>query len=811
MTEEQDEKKKKSVNPAEMKVPAELPVLPIDFVFFPGMGFPLQINNPVAQKVIDDVLLGDRLVAVVARRKMENSEPEPGTGNSNGTDVYRVGAAAYIHKMIKSGDGYYQVIMSSVNRIRIVDFISSGPYLKARIELMEMESSHDKEVEALILNLQNQFKRLAELSQLPPELHMTIMSLTNPFHIGYLVVSQLNLSLEDEQSLIEISDLKSMLRKTTSELAKKLETLEMSRKIQEAVKEDMDDKQREFFLRQQLKAIRKELGDEDDQNVELEELRQRVADTVMGEEPRKAAERELNRLARIHPSSPEHTVSRNYLEWILDLPWEKSTTDLLDIEEARKNLDADHYGLDKIKKRILEFLAVRKLKQDMHGPILCFVGPPGVGKTSLGQSIARTMGRKFVRMSLGGVRDEAEIRGHRRTYIGALPGRIIQSLKKAGSNNPLFMLDEIDKLGMDFRGDPSSALLEVLDPEQNSTFADHYLDIPFDLARVMFITTANILHSIPGPLRDRMEVVELPGYTEDEKLMIVRNHLIAKQLEAHALTAEDLELTDDAIRAMIRSYTREAGVRNIERELAAICRGVAKDIVAGAAGSPVVKPEDLPRYLGPIKYFPETTTRSWGPGLATGLAWTPVGGELLFIEAAKMSGRGGLILTGKLGDVMKESATAALTFIRSNAKSFKIPAGLFSSIDIHIHVPEGAIPKDGPSAGVAMVVALTSLLTKRTVRKDLAMTGEITLRGDVLPVGGIKEKVLAAVRSGIREVLLPKLNEKDVIEIPDNVKAGMVFHFVEDIREALHIALEKKRVVRKKKAAGRKKIVKNKN
>jgi ATP-dependent Lon protease len=475
----------------------------------------------------------------------------------------------------------------------------------------------------------------------------------------------------------------------------------------------------------------------------------------------------------------------------LDLPWEESTTDSLDIEEAQRNMDEDHYGLEKIKKRIIEFLAVRKLKQDMHGPILCFVGPPGVGKTSLGQSIARTMGRKFIRISLGGVRDEAEIRGHRRTYIGALPGRIIQSLRKAGSNNPLFMLDEIDKLGMDFRGDPSSALLEVLDPEQNFSFADHYLEIPFDLSRIMFITTANILDSIPGPLRDRMEVVELPGYTEDEKLMIAKRHLVGKQLEGHAITADDLELTDDAIRAIIRSYTREAGVRNIERELAAICRGVAKDIVAGETGKTVVGPKDLQKYLGPIRFFSESKARTWGPGLATGLAWTPVGGELLFIESAKMAGKGGLALTGKLGEVMKESATAALTYIRSNAKIFNIPDELFAQTDIHIHVPEGAIPKDGPSAGVAMVVSLTSLLSGQPVRKDIAMTGEITLRGDVLPVGGIKEKVLAAIRAGITDIILPHFNEKDVIEIPENVKKGVKFHLVKGISDALDIALEK--------------------
>jgi ATP-dependent Lon protease len=568
----------------------------------------------------------------------------------------------------------------------------------------------------------------------------------------------LNLPLDEEQLILEIGELKEMLRKVAEELAKRLETVEMSNNIQKAVKEDMDDKQREFFLRQQLKQIRKELGDEDDQ-ADINELKKRVEDAELGEEPRKAAEKELGRLAKIPPSSPEYTVSRTYLEWILDLPWETSTTDELDIEEAQRVLNNDHYGLEKVKKRIIEFLAVRKLKHDMHGPILCFVGPPGVGKTSLGQSIARALGRKFVRISLGGVRDEAEIRGHRRTYIGALPGRIIQSLRKAGSNNPLFMLDEIDKLGMDFRGDPSSALLEVLDPEQNFSFADHYMEIPFDLSRTMFITTANMLDTIPGPLRDRMEVIELPGYTEDEKLMIAKEHLIEKQLEAHGLTGDDLELTDDAIRNVIRSYTREAGVRNIERKLAAICRVVAKDIVSGSTEKAVVDTRDLLDYLGPIRFFPEMLARTWGPGLATGLAWTPFGGDILFIESAKMPGRGGLSLTGKLGEVMKESATAAMTYLRSKASKFNIEDVVFAETDTHVHVPEGAIPKDGPSAGVAMVVSLTSLFTDRAVRKDLAMTGEITLRGDVLPVGGIKEKVIAAARAGIKHIILPHLNE----------------------------------------------------
>jgi ATP-dependent Lon protease len=797
MNDEKNEKKESRVNPAELPVPEVLSVLPLhEFVFYPGMGFPLQVSSASSKQLIDDALLQERMIAIVSHKKIEG-EQSPKTLDTS--YLFSVGVVGYIHKINKTSEEIYQVLISASKKIRILEYTAQEPYLKARVEIIEMKPESDKEVEALVLNLRNQFKKLTKLSQLPPELLMTIMALTDPFFIGYLIVSQLNLSLQDEQEILEMEDLKKLLHRATTELNKRLETVEMSENIQKAVKEDMDDKQREFFLRQQLKAIRKELGEEDDKNTELEELKKRLAETPMGDEVRKVAEKEVDRLARINPSSPEHTVSRNYLEWILDLPWQVSTTDNLDIEVARETLDQDHYGLEKIKKRIIEFLAVRKLKNDMHGPILCFVGPPGVGKTSLGQSIARTMGRKFVRISLGGVRDEAEIRGHRRTYIGALPGRIIQSLKKVGSNNPLFMLDEIDKLGMDFRGDPSSALLEVLDPEQNYTFADHYLEIPFDLSKIMFITTANILDTIPGPLRDRMEVVELPGYTEDEKLMIAKRHLITKQLEAHGLSPEDFTIADEAIRAIIRSYTREAGVRNLERRLAAICRGVATEIVAGNNEERAVEADNLQEYLGPIRFFPEMTTRSWGPGLATGLAWTPVGGQLLFIESAKMVGRGGLALTGKLGEVMKESASAALTYIRSNAAKLKIDEKIFSKTDIHVHVPEGAIPKDGPSAGVAIVVSLISLLTTRPVRKDIAMTGEITLRGDVLPVGGIKEKVLAAIQSGIQEIILPYLNEKDVVEIPDNVKEGITFHFVQGIEDALALALTKKRGARQKK------------
>lgn len=770
-----------AADPEKLAVPTVLSILPLQgFVFFPGMGFPLQISHKGSKNLIDDALVKDRLVAMVAHRPMKGKQTDVVPADH----LFTVGTMGYIHKIIKDKDGVYQVLVSAVRKIRVLEVIQNEPYHIGRVEPIAMEIEETQELEAMVLNLRTQFKKMAELLQLPEELTMTIMSLQNPYHIGYLAGSQLNLPLEEEQKFLEFDKATDLLKKITLEVTKKLETLEVSQEIQKNIKEDIDKKQREFFLRQQLKAIRKELG-EGDEGVDLEDLRKKMKKAVLPKEAKATVEKEMDRLARIPSSSPEYTVSRTYIEWILDLPWKISTKDSLNLVKARQVLDHDHYGLEKIKKRILEFLAVRSLKADLHGPILCFVGPPGVGKTSLGQSIARTMNKKFIRISLGGVRDEAEIRGHRRTYIGSLPGRIIQSLKKAGSNNPLFMLDEIDKLGNDFRGDPSSALLEVLDPEQNFSFTDHYLEIPFDLSKVMFITTANYIENIPGPLRDRMEIIELSSYTEDEKVMIAKRHLITKQLEAHALTAKNVTFRDAAIRAVIRSYTREAGVRNLERSLGGICRGIAKDIVTGKITTHVVTEKSVHKYLGPIDFYPEAGARNWGPGLATGLAWTPVGGVLLFIEAAKMKGRGGLILTGTLGDVMKESATAALTYIRSHAEALKIDDKQFAKSDIHVHVPAGGTPKDGPSAGVAMVVALTSLLSGKSVRKDIAMTGEITLRGDVLPVGGVKEKVLAAVRADIKEVFLPMRNEKDVLDIPPHAKKGVKFHFVQEISEVL--------------------------
>ena len=778
----------KKMDPAELEIPESLPILPLHgFVFYPGMGFPLQVSSDTSKQLIDDVLLGDRLIGLVPSRREQVSDDDI----LGPEDLYQVGVVGYLHKLNKAPEGYYQVLMSGTKKIAVSEFVDSTSYMRAKVVEIPMEIVEDKKIEALLFNIRAQFQKLVSATELPQELVATINSLTNPFYVAYLVSSQLNLKIEMEQEILEITPLHDLLHRVAKELAKRLETVEMSNQLQASMKKDMDERQREFFLRQQLQAIRKELGEGDEDKVEVKELKEKIAEKGLSPQAKTVIDKELTRLERISPSSPEYSMSRNYIDWILDLPWTDSTKDSLDLIQAEADLNQDHYGLKKIKKRILEFLAVRKLKEDIHGPILCFVGPPGVGKTSLGQSIARTMNRKFVRIALGGVRDEAEIRGHRRTYVGALPGRIIESLKRAGANNPVFLLDEVDKLGNDFRGDPSSALLEVLDPEQNSTFTDHYLDIEFDLSKVMFIATANVLDTIPGPLRDRMEVVELSGYTQQEKVAIATRHLLAKQLEAHALTPDDLEIPEATIEALIASYTREAGVRNLEREIAALCRGTAAAIARGRTEKTVVTPDKLYDFLGPQRFYPEMKARSWGPGLATGLAWTPVGGQILFIETSSMKGRGGLTLTGKLGDVMKESATAALTYIKSHAKDLGIDEDIFAGIDLHVHVPEGAIPKDGPSAGVAMVSSLVSVILGCPVRQDVAMTGEITLRGDVLPVGGIGEKVLAALRAGIKELILPVLNEKDVLEIPEDIRKGVIFHYPHTIREVLAIAIEK--------------------
>jgi len=771
-------------NEEEQQIPEQLPVLPLHRgVLFPELTLPLMVSRPEHIKLVDDALVKDRVLVAVAQRDEKVEKPAL-------MDLYRMGVAVFIVKMMRSPEGHYHLLVRTSKKVRLLETIQEEPYLVARVETIEEIVETGKEIEAMVLNIRNLFQRVVELTNMPPELAMVAANVEGPYPLIYLVASNLDLKLAEAQEILETLETRTVLDKLTIRLNEILETLELSQEIQKKVKDGMDKTQRDYMLREQLKAIQKELGEGDERTVEIDELKNRLAETDMPEEVKKVAGKELDRLSRMPPAAAEYTVSRTYLDWLLELPWEASTEDTLDIIAAQETLDADHYDLEKVKKRIVEYLAVRKLKQDMKGPILCFVGPPGVGKTSLGQSIARTLGRKFIRLSLGGVRDEAEIRGHRRTYVGALPGRIVQGLRKAGANNPVFMLDEIDKVGTDFRGDPSSALLEVLDPEQNHSFSDHYLEVPIDLSKVMFITTANILDTIPPALRDRMEVMELPGYTEEDKLMIAKRYLLPEQIEAHGLKADLILLEDDAIRTIIRSYTREAGVRNLEREIAAVCRGVAKEVAAGREETTRIASDDLEKFLGPVRFIPELAARSWGPGLATGLAWTPTGGDLIFIEAARMRGKGSLSLTGQLGDVMKESATAALTYIRAHATELGLEEKLFENSDIHIHVPAGAIPKDGPSAGIAMLVTLASLVSARQVRRDVAMTGEITLRGDVLPVGGIKEKVLAAHRAGIREVILPFVNQKDLPDVPEPVRKSMQFHLVRAMPEALEVALE---------------------
>jgi ATP-dependent Lon protease len=770
----------------EHQIPQKLPVLPLHHgVLFPELTVPLMVSRPEHIKLVDDALVKDRVLAAVAQRDEKIEKPSL-------VDLFTTGVAVFILKMMRTPEGPYQLLVRTSKKVRLLETVQEEPYLIARVEPLEDLIETSKEIEAMVINIRNLFQRVVELSNMPDELGLLAANVEGPYPLVYLVASNLNLKVDEAQEILETPSAQMVLERLTVHLNKMLETLELSQEIQKKVKDGMDKTQRDYMLREQLKTIQKELGEGDERTVEIDELKKRLDETPMPDEVREVASKELDRLGRMPPAAAEYTVSRTYLDWLLELPWEVATEDNLDIAAAQDTLDSDHYDLEKVKKRIVEYLAVRKLKQDMKGPILCFVGPPGVGKTSLGQSIARTLGRKFIRLSLGGVRDEAEIRGHRRTYVGALPGRIAQGLRKAGANNPVFMLDEIDKVGTDFRGDPSSALLEVLDPEQNHSFSDHYLEVPIDLSNVMFITTANILDTIPPALRDRMEVMELPGYTEEDKLMIAKRYLIPEQLEAHGLTADLLKLEDDAIRTIIGSYTREAGVRNLERQIAAVCRGVAKEVAAGRHEPTHVGADELETFLGPVKFIPELATRAWGPGLATGLAWTPTGGDLIFIEAARMRGKGGLTLTGQLGDVMKESATAALTYVRAHATELGMEEEFFDGWDIHIHVPAGAIPKDGPSAGIAMLVTLASLISGRQVRRDLAMTGEITLRGDVLPVGGIKEKVLAAHRAGIHEIILPHVNKKDLPDIPEPVRKSVQFHFVRAMPEALEKALEPK-------------------
>ena len=777
--------------PEELKIaqiPEILPVLPLAGAFvFPKMLFPLEIAGTPSITLIDEAMAGDRLIGLVMLKQTPSCEC-----SHQIEDYYSIGTSVVILRMAKTADNKAQLLLQGISRFRIIEFVAGKAYLQAHVENLEEQEVKDIEVEALMANLNSLFERIVKLSPfLPQEFGAMAKTITDPGVLADLIASVINAPVEEKQKIIEILDVKERLHAVTRLVNHQVEILELGSKIQSQVKDDMDKSQREYYLRQQLSAIRKELGETDDEKVEIEEYRAKIEKKNLPEEAKKEAERELARLAKMHPSSAEYTVSATYLDWMTALPWNETTEDNLDIKKARRILDDDHFGLEKAKKRIIEYLAVRKLKPETKGPILCFAGPPGTGKTSLGHSIGRALGRKFIRISLGGVRDEAEIRGHRRTYVGALPGRIIQGIRRAESGNPVFMLDEIDKLGSDFRGDPSSALLEVLDPEQNFSFVDHYIDVPFDLSHVMFITTANMLETIPPALRDRLEVIELSGYTLDEKIRIAQRYLIPRQTEGNGLKPGQLRFTKSAIGRTIAGYTREAGVRNLEREIAAICRGVASQIAEGVVEKTTITARDIHKFLGPVRITQETAARTAKPGVVMGLAWTPTGGDLLFIEATAMKGKGGLTLTGQLGDVMKESATAALSFIRANAEELKIAKDFFEGVDIHIHVPSGAIPKDGPSAGVTMLTALVSLLTNRTVKKDLAMTGEITLRGLVLPVGGIKEKVLAAHRAGVKTLILPKWNKKDLEEVPLKVRKEIAFHFIDEMLEVLRIALEK--------------------
>ncbi len=765
-------------------VPPQLPILPMRTVgLFPGISGPLSIGREASVRVIEAAFAGDKLIGLLAQRDPTEDKPQP-------TGLYSVGVAARLHRIQRAPDGTLRVLAQGLQRIRVSEYLQEEPYLRARIQVLHDVEESAKEVESLQVYLVQQFgKLMAQTPLMAGELLAALSSISSPGMIADIIAGHLNIPLAEKQELLETLEVKRRLARLSAIVTRELEVVELGQKIQSEVQTEMMKGQREFILRQQMKAIQRELGEEGEEAV-FRELGERITAAQMPPDIEKTARHELDRLRTIPPASPEYTVVTTYLDWLTTLPWAITTEDILDTAHAQAVLDEDHFDLERVKERILEFLAVRQLRPDSKGPILCLVGPPGTGKTSLGRSIARALGRKFVRISLGGVRDEAEIRGHRRTYIGALPGRIIQAMRQAKSRNPVFILDEIDKMGMDFRGDPGAALLEVLDPEQNAAFVDHYLDVPFDLSSVMFITTANVLDPIPPALRDRMEILELPGYTEEEKVAIAQRYLIPKQCRENGLQADHLAFAPDAIREMIAGYTREAGLRNLERTIARICRKVARARTEGRTEAVTVTPQNLAEFLGPRLFVSEIAERTRLPGVATGLAWTPTGGEILFIEATRMRGKGGLTLTGQLGDVMKESAQAALSYVRSNALRLGIAEDLFERTDLHIHVPAGAIAKDGPSAGVAMVVALTSLLTNRCVKPATAMTGEITLRGKVLPVGGVKEKVLAAGRAGITTVILPRHNEKDLVDVPGEICNKLHFLFVDEIHEAISAALE---------------------
>ncbi len=767
----------------QQQLPPELPVVALrDYVIFPMMVTPLDVGRPKSVRAVDAVAADPRVFITVMQKHRDIQDPQPPD------DLYPIGTLVTILRMMRAPDGRIQLLLRGLARVRIEEWTQVDPYLKARYTIIQEAVEPTIEVQALVNSVLDLFRRIVQLSpHLPEEAYNMVASLDSPAHIADVVITALNISPQERQRFLEMTDPVLRLRELIPLLSREVQVLELTQKIQDQARQELDKAQREFILRQQLREIQKELGETPE--AEIEELREKIEAAGMPEAVKEVALRELDRLSKMHPAAAEYTVSRTYLDWLISLPWNKVTEDNLDIAHAQKVLDEDHYDLDDVKERLLEFLAVRKLKQDTKGPILCFVGPPGVGKTSLGQSIARALNRKFVRISLGGVRDEAEIRGHRRTYVGALPGRIIQGLRQAGTKNPVFMLDEVDKLGMDFRGDPAAALLEVLDPEQNHSFVDHYLDVPFDLSQVLFICTANITDTIPPALLDRMEVIRLPGYSHEEKLQIAKRYLIPRNLKEHGLSEEHVEITDEGLSLIVKQYTREAGVRNLSREIANICRKVARQVAEGKSEKVVVTPDNLPEFLGPPKFLEEIAERQPQVGVATGLAWTPFGGTVLFVETTKMPGRGNLIITGHLGEVMKESAQAALSYVRSRSEQLGIPEDFFSRYDVHIHVPAGAIPKDGPSAGITMATALASLATGRPVRHDVAMTGEITLTGRVLPVGGIKEKVLAAKEAGITDIVLPEQNRKDLVEIPEHIRNALKFHFVENMDEVLELAL----------------------
>jgi ATP-dependent Lon protease len=769
------------------KVPDLLPVLPLrDIVIFPFMIVPLYVSRDRSIKAVDQALAENRMILLAAQKKQDEDDPGP-------DDIYPVGTAALIMRMLKLPDGRIRVLVQGLSRARIISYDEGLPHLQARIETVGEPDAAEQgslEVEALMRNVKAALEKSQNLGKpISPEVIVIANNMEEPGRLADLTASNLDLKVEGAQAILEALDPVERLRRVHELMTKELEVLTMQQEISSQAKGEMDRSQREFFLRQQLKAIQSELGEGNELAEETAQLRDKAQKAKMPKPVLEEVERQLKKLERMHPDAAETATLRNWLDWMVTLPWGRSTKDSLDLKEAQRILDEDHYGLEKVKERIVEYLAVRKLKEKTKGPLLCFVGPPGVGKTSLGKSIARALGRKFVRLSLGGVKDEAEIRGHRRTYVGSMPGRIVQGIHQAGANNPVFMMDEVDKIGADFRGDPSSALLEVLDPEQNNSFRDHYLGVPFDLSNVMFICTANLTDTIQPAFLDRMEVIRLAGYTEDEKLEIARRHLVPKQLDEHGLNPEHLVFTDKSLKAIVNTYTREAGLRNFEREIAAISRKVARKVAEGETGTVRVTPGGLQKFLGAPKTLPEERLKKDSVGIATGLAWTATGGDVLFVEAQVMKGKGRLTLTGQLGDVMKESAQAALSWARSHARTHGIKEDVFGANDLHVHVPEGAIPKDGPSAGITIATAILSALTGRAVRAAVAMTGEITLRGSVLPIGGLKEKILAARRAGIETIVCPKLNQKELDEVPTHLRRGLTFHLVDDVEEVLRLAL----------------------